>query len=212
VDGEHTACDELNRLFAGPLQGHGFSCVNASLPGMNLVDEYDYLKEKGHRLKPEWFVIFMAEDDVWEMDRPVKMRELLRCVVRNRRCALKVMYYRTFHGIFRMRDEVLDGNKPAAVEYRRLMKQYLEQFDKLTEYAAGWGGKVLILTEQFEFEWLRKDLVARGVPLIVMRDVLSDQEITYAVDGHWDAAMHSRIANLVAQFLKGREEKGEGTL
>ena len=207
VDGQHTACDELNGLLAQRLADRGFCCVNASLPGMNLEDEYDYLVEKGHRLKPEWFVIMLAQDDVWEMARPVKMRELLRCVVRNRRCALKVMYYRTFHGIFRMRDEVLDGDKPAPVEFRRLTRQYLALFDRLVQYASGWGGKVLVVTERFEFEWLQKELEQRGTPMIVLSELLTEEQITYAVDGHWDAATHRHIAEAIEQHLETVERK-----
>ena len=202
VDGDHTMCDELNRMFKESSSVRR-ACVNASLPGMNLVDEYEYLKEKGHRLKPEFFVIVMSWDDVWEMARPVQMRELLKCVAHSRRCVLKVMYHRFVNGIFHMKDMVMKSKRMSEeMAYRKLLGGYLGLMGTVRDYVGGWGGRVLIVTEAIEFEALRLGLQELEIPLIVLTEGEGSQEVEHAVDGHWSAATHMHAASRVLEYIQ----------
>jgi hypothetical protein len=203
VDGEHTLCDELNRLEEG--KRPRTVCVNAAAPGMALADMFQYLREKGHRLKPAIVLVVMSWDDVWEMERPVVMRDIFRCMHTSRLCLLKAMYYRLVVGVFKMKDKVLDNSdRSEELMHRKLLAGFLELLAAVRDFAGGWGGRLVVLTEYVEYDTVRKGIAGLGIPLVVLKDRLGDR-IEYAPDGHWAASTHLAAARLVAEWLAGEE-------
>jgi hypothetical protein len=209
VDGNNTLCDALNQDLPRRFPGQGLACVNAALPGMNLVDEQQYMEEKGRRLAPELLVVVLSKDDVWEMARPVQVREAMRCMPDSAWCSLRFLFYRRYYQLFATRDRVmrLSDDSPERT-YAPLLGQYLEQLDRLVALVRGWGGRVLIVTESFEFESLREGLSAAGIPYLELSPRDAPRSLELAPDGHWAAATHRVAAGLVAAWMEAQATPG----
>ena len=203
VDGNRTLCDELNRRFSADFSKRSFACVNAALPCMCLEDEFQYLDEKGEMTRPQLLVLVLSEDDVWEMARPVVLRDLYKCLRSSRWCAARMLYYRHVKGMFRTRDSLLDRvgrdglmqlSHDSLWEHRGLMSNLIAR-------VKGWGGRVLILADGSETDAVRGMLAQLGLPILLVADS-TDCPVPLAPDGHWAAATHQYASELVVAWIE----------
>lgn len=219
VDGDRTLSDELNRLLAQRRSTPRVVSVNAAVPGYTITDHLDYLAEKGDRLRPGLVVLVLADvDDIWEMSRPVRLRELFRCVATSALCIPRFLYYRLYVDVFRNRERLLaESEEPEEVLYARLFDAYQRRLEQLQELVGTWGGRVLLLTEHDERrERGNREKDARetspglarmtrslGIPLIVLEHEDPERtRISYTEDMHWSAQTHRFIAEVLARWIQ----------
>jgi hypothetical protein len=214
VDGDRTLSDELNRLLAQRRSPPRMVSVNAAVPGYTITDHLDYLEEKGARLRPALVVLVLADvDDVWEMSRPVQLRELFRCVATSALCVPRFIYYRVFVDVFRNRERLLaESQEPEEVLYARLFDEYRQRLEQLKALVGTWGGRVLLLTERDEQReagpreqspGLAQMTRALEIPLIVLEREDPDRaRISYTEDMHWSAQTHRFIAEVLARWIQ----------
>ena len=210
VDGDRTISDELNREMGRRFGQGRFASVNASLPGYSILDQYDYMEEKGQRLKPALLVIVQAkEDDFWEIARPVKMRSLWKCLAWSPLCIPRFMYHRVVLDVFHMKDVLLEetGRDEAELE-SEMFGRYLEALERMSRLVDGWGGRVLVLTESVRFPDYRSALGRLGIPLLVLEEGDPGREgIVLEIDGHWSAGTHRLATGMLADWIE--EHMGE---
>ncbi len=200
LDGDNTLCDVINRKGPDELYQRDIACVNAGVPGYGIVDGHAYLKERGHTLEPELVIWVVAWDDVWEVGRPMPVREIFQCVDRSLLCLPRFLNLRYRHdlffpveGVMKFRDE-----NPRVV-FDELLELYLQEARAMQATVQSWGGTLLFLTDHFEQVELRRAMRAEGFHIVELDEAL-DGRIGLVVDGHWDAPTHARAADVLVDW------------
>jgi len=177
--------------------------LNGGMPGYTITDELSYMEEKGARLRPRLTVIIHSQDDVWEMARPVVVREETRRITENLGYLLIFQWRRFYHGLFRMQDSVLDDTRlPPQEAYRALVPAYVRQSVHLATLVRGWGGRLLLVADQFEDQVMAESLRREGLSLVLLSDSSPRVPLPSLEDGHWSSEGNRRVALVILSWMQ----------
>jgi len=183
--------------------------LNAGVPGYTITDELAYMKEKGHKLKPDLVIIVVADDDIWQVKRPFQVRELTRKIAERRIFGLELLFWKvTGQAYFVIEHDADSGGNERIREYLKLLDSYMEHLSELQALVKGWGGEVLLIVEKVEYPGLEKALSKAKIPLVVVERAIPGLDGStgrggeyFSPDGHWSAKTNHELAVYVAGWL-----------
>ena len=183
--------------------------LNAGVPGYTITDQFSYMQEKGHKLEPDLLVIIVAEDDVWQVERPFQVRQLTRRIAEHRIYGFELLFWKiTGQAYFIIEHDADSGGNERIRHYLKLLDRYMEVLGELQTLVDGWGGKVLLIVEKAEYPGFEKTLRKAGIPLIVVDRAIPGLDGStgrsgehFSPDGHWSAKTNHELAQFVAGWL-----------
>lgn len=180
--------------------------LNAGNPGYSIVDELDYLCDKGQDIKPNLVIVIVSFDDLWEITRPIILRQAYK---KRKNSKLYNLYFNirwdSFYSLHSCKSNYLKRHRISEEEaLEQLVPEYIRLAISLREEALKWGGKVLfVLYDNAESKYLKKIMGEKGLSHIFIEYPVSIQGC-YLPDGHWTAEMCKFIAYEIKSWIKGQ--------
>ena len=208
-----TISERLNMKLEGYYGKEKFAVLNAGMPGYTLTDEFDYMAEKGIKLKPSVVVLVITNSDPWEMLREKTMREKMKTRTHSRWLIVKSLFIKQ-----KGYDSHLDSeSNPKKDEISVVaFNKYTALFKQFTNMVRSYGGSILVVLEADQWPGLwsflknedisfvdTKQLIPYKRSFLSVKDYLAAQAQNpdlanwYLIDGHFGR----KTADLVAEQL-----------
>jgi hypothetical protein len=178
--------------------------INAGMGGYTITDELSYLREKGRLISPRLVVVILARDDVWEIKRPVVLRDEYKRMARSPWEQTRFEEMRKKHRLFSFKEQYLKASglgEEAA--YRKLVGEYVQLAMELRDEARNLKSDHLFVLFESEdrklFDAMRRE---RGLNCIFVESLRTARE-DYLPDGHFSARMCARVASQILQWMQG---------
>lgn len=201
LSNEQDVASQLALMLRKDYPGRSTAVLNAGMPGYTITDELSYLREKGVAIGPHLVIVIVTPDDVWEIERPVIIREERK---RNTNFITDLIYdFRIKrYKLFMFKEYYLNKSRLSEREaLKGLIPRYIELAvsfkDKVVENK---GRTLFVLWDNPESMLLDAAMKNAGLDYIYIRAPKHIPSI-FLADGHWNAEMSRYVAGQIKEWI-----------